>query len=417
MMRKQIKRSLEWLHVLLVLSMLAPLIYIADKQMEPGQIYRLYFAGYLLLLPIIGLMKAEKGCKNFIQFLAVFLCLCMVVKIGAQKLGELVLNESAAVVYWVCMVICTVLIAAGAFATRMYRIRKKEARENQDTTWIEEGFRLDKPAKGYMVIFILIYITGLFRICPQICNLALYSTLAYLLVVISHEYIEALEEYLRLNEGMYQVRNIPYKRICGIGKAFFIGYLLLLFLTVIPAILTADDRKYIDIKAVKFQKEIAPEDIYIQPPMEMMTESMFVETEVEPIIPREVLLALDVLLYGMAVITTVIILGAALWAIRKELARFAKATDEEEDEVESLEPVKEDEKILIGKRTWKRTEEDKVRRLYRKFIRKHRKELPAIYETPTEIEVAAGVADTEEGKAMHERYEQARYGSNFTIER
>lgn len=411
MIRKQIKRSLEWLHVLLVLSMLAPLIYIADKQMEPGQIYRLYFAGYLLLLPIIGLMKAERGCKNFIQFLAVFLCLCMVVKIGAQKMGGLVLNESAAVVYWVCMMICTVLIAAGAFATRMYRIRKKEARENQDTTWIEEGFRLDRPAKGYMVVFVLIYITGLFRICPQICNLALYSTFAYLLVVISHEYIEALEEYLKLNESMYQVRNIPYKRIYGIGKAFFIGYLLFLFLTVIPAILTADDRKYIDIKAVKFQKEIAPEDIYVQPPMEMMTEPMFAEAEAEPIIPREVLLVLDVLLYGMAVITTVIILGAAIWAIRKELARFAKATDEEEDVVESLEPVKEDEKIFIGKRTWKRTEEDKVRRLYRKFIRKHRKELPAIYETPTEIEVAAGVADTEEGKAIHEKYEQARYGN------
>lgn len=137
-------------------------------------------------------------------------------------------------------------------------------------------------------------------------------------------------------------------------KHFFIGYLLFLFLTVIPVILTADDRKYIDIKAVKFQKEIAPEDIYVQPPMEAISEPMFAEEEVEP--------------------------------------------------------IKEDEQIFIGKRTQKRTEEDRVRRLYRKFIRKHRKELPAIYETPTEIELAAGVADTEEGKAMHEKYEQARYG-------
>jgi hypothetical protein len=93
------------------------------------------------------------------------------------------------------------------------------------------------------------------------------------------------------------------------------------------------------------------------------------------------------------------------------LARFAKATEEEEDVVESLDSVEEDEEFFTGKRTWKRTEEDKVRRLYRKFIRKHRKELPAIYETPTEIELAAGVADTEEGKAIHEKYEQARYGN------
>ena len=109
-----------------------------------------------------------------------------------------------------------------------------------------------------------------------------------------------------------------------------------------------------------------------------------------------------------------IILGllflAVIEVIRKELKQFAKASEEEEDVVESLEPVKEDESIFLPKRTWKRTEEDRTRRLYRKFIRKHRKELPAIYETPAEIEMAAGVADTEEGKAMHEKYEQARYG-------
>ena len=410
-MRKHIKRSLEWLHVLLVLSILAPLIYIADKQMDPGQIYRLYFAGYLLLIPIIVLMKAERNCKNFVQFLGIFLCLCFAVYKGAQKLGGLVLNESAAVVYWVCMIICTVLIAAGAYATRMYRVRKSEAIENKDTTWIEEGFRLDKPAKGYSVLFALIYVIGLFRVSPQICNLALYSILAYFLVVITHEYINAIEEYLKLNESMYQVRNIPYKRIFGIGKAFYIGYLALLFLTVIPAFLTADDRKYIDIQTIKFQKELEAGDIYIQPPMEVASELMFAEAEAEPIIPREVILVLDKLLYTIAVIVTVLLLGAVIVAIHNELARFAKATDEEEDVVESLEPVKEDEQILIVKRTWKRTEEDKVRRMYRKFIRKHRKELPAIYETPTEIEMAAGVDKTEEGKAMHEKYEQARYGN------
>ena len=411
MMRRYVKRSLEWLHVLLVLSMLAPLIFIADKQMDPSQIYRIYFAGCLLIIPIVGLMKAERSCKNFIQYLIIFLCICFVVKVGAQKLGAFLLNESAAVVYTVCMMICTVLIAAGAFATRMYKIQKKEAMENQDTTWSEEGFQLDKPSKGYCVPFVLIYVIGLFCTCPQICNLALYSTFAYFLLTIAHEYINNTDEYLKLNKSMYQVRNIPYKRIYGIGKAFFICYLLLLLLTVVPAFLTADNRQYFDIRMTEFQKEIAPEDIYVQPPMDMITEPMLTEMEAEPIIPREVILVLDKLLYAIAVIVTVLLLGAVILAIRKELARFAKATDEEEDVVESLELVKEDEQFFTGKGTWKRTEEDKVRRLYRKFIRKHRKELPAIYETPTEIELAAGVADTEEGKAIHEKYEQARYGN------
>lgn len=415
MARKYIKRSLEWLHVLFLICMLAPLIYIVNRQMDPEQIYRMYFAGYLLIVPVIALMKAERECKNFIQYLAVCLCMCFVVKISAQKLGFFLLNEEAAVVYTVCLVICTVLIAVGAFVTRMYKIRRKEARENQDTTWSADGFLLDKPNKGYSAIFVVVYIVGLFRTCPQICNLALCSTLAYLLVTISHEYINATEEYLKVNENMCQVHNIPYKRIYGIGKLFFLGYLFLLFLTVIPALLTADDREYIEFQTTEYQKEIVSKDleIYVQPPMESMVDPMLEEIEIEPIIPPELLPFLDVLVYIIGVIILALLLFAVIEIIRKELKQFAKATEEEEDIVEALEPVKEDESVFLPKRTWKRTEEDKVRRLYRKFIRKHRKELPAIYETPTEIETAAGVADTEEGKAIHEKYEQARYGNIF----
>ena len=414
MMRKQIKRSLEWLHILFLFSMLAPLIYIVNRQMDLGQIYRMYFAGYVLIVPIIGLLKAARGCKNFIQYLLICVCMFFVVKTGAQKLSLLVLNEKAALVYTVCMVISTVLIAVGAFVTRMYKIRRREARENQDITWSADGFLLDKPNKGLIVLFVVIYIVGLFRTCPQICNLALYSALAYLLVTISHEYIGAMEEYLKMNDNMCQVRNIPYKRIYGIGKLFFLGYLSLLFLTVIPALLTVDDRNYIEIHTTEYQKEMAEEDldIYIQPPMESMVDPMIEEVVTEPIIkiPQAVLFLLDVLVYILGVIILASLLFAVIVIIRNEWKQFAKASDDEEDVVESLEPVKEDEQIFIGKRIQRQTETDRTRRLYRKFIRKHRKELPAIYETPTEIEMAAGVADMEEGKILHEKYEQDRYG-------
>ena len=414
-MRKYMKRSLEYLHVLLLFSMLAPLIYMANRQFELGQVYRMYFAGYLLIVPIIGLMKAERGCKNFIQYLAVCLCMCFIAKIGAQKLGQYVLNEKAALVYMVCTVICTVLIAVAAFVTRMYKIRRREARENQDATWTADGFQLDKPNKGIGAIFVVIYVVGLFRTAPQICNLALYSMLAYLILTISYEYINAMEEYLRLNESMCQVRNIPYKRIYGIGKLFFISYLFLLVLTVIPAFLTADNRDYVEFKNSEYQKKIEAEDldIYVQPPMEAMVDPMLEEIEVEPIIPPELLPFLDAIFYVLGVIILAVLLFAVITIIRNELKQFAKATEEEEDVVEALEPVEEVEQFFTRKRTWKRTEEEGVRRLYRKFIRKHRKELPAIYETPIEIETAAGVADTEEGRYMHEMYEQARYGISF----
>ena len=59
-----------------------------------------------------------------------------------------------------------------------------------------------------------------------------------------------------------------------------------------------------------------------------------------------------------------------------------------------------------------KTTEEQIRREYRRFIRKNRKDRPNLYETPREIEMLAGVADTVEGQDMHERYELARYGHN-----
>ena len=85
--------------------------------------------------------------------------------------------------------------------------------------------------------------------------------------------------------------------------------------------------------------------------------------------------------------------------------------NQEEDKIESLQE-EEAERLPVQKVNDVPKEEMKIRRVYRKFIRKHRKERPAVYETPREIELAAGVADTPEGQKLHEEYELARYGRN-----
>ena len=69
-----------------------------------------------------------------------------------------------------------------------------------------------------------------------------------------------------------------------------------------------------------------------------------------------------------------------------------------------------EENISKGRFTFRKSEGDKVRIQYRRYIKKHRKDRPAPYETPQEIEVAAGVADSVEGKELHYKYEKVRYG-------
>ena len=51
----------------------------------------------------------------------------------------------------------------------------------------------------------------------------------------------------------------------------------------------------------------------------------------------------------------------------------------------------------------------RVRRRYKKEIRRRRKDLPKPQETPHEIESATDLIGTPEGEALHTAYEEARY--------
>lgn len=347
-MRKYINimRSLEYLHVLLLVSMFAPLIYVITRHMETGQIYRMYFASYLLIVPVIGFMKAEKECKNFIQFLLIFTGLFLGVKIGAKQLGLLLLNEKAASVYIVCMLVCTVLIALAAFITRIYKIRRKEARDRKDITWNEDGFRMDKPKSWVIVVFVVIYIIGMFRTCSPICNLALCNLFLYLLVTIAYEYMNALEKYLKLNSNTYQLKNIPYMRICEIGRFYLAGYFALLCLTLMTAMLTVDNRKYIDIQTEKFEVELTAEDIYIQAPLEEAPDPKIVPVEPFIVIPRVVEFLLGVSMYLVAFIIVARGLLVIITAIRRVIVEFANEFEEEEDIIDFSKLFKDDEEIL-----------------------------------------------------------------------
>lgn len=411
MIRKHIKRSLEWLHVFLILSVIVPLIYMGDSRRDPQQLYQVYFTGYILLLPIVGIMSASRRCKKIWKYLLIVVCIYFAVSVGAGKLGAWYLDEIADLIYVGCMKICTLVIAFLAFAMRIYMARRKEAREIRDASWVEAEIRLDKPNKLVSMWFIAVYTYALNMACPQVCNIALFSTLAYLLLAVAYEFIDKTEDYLKINEGGCRVRNIPYKRIYGIGKFFLLIQLCLLLFTIIPAVLTINGREYRDIRTNSFKKkEIVEQTTFFQPYEDIPAFEM-PEPELEEDPRNELLIKiLDTVLYSISTVTMLIILIVGINLLRRELAKFSQSVQEEDDIVESLETPDGEEKIFTKKVIWKRTEEDKVRRTYRKFIRKHRKDRPAVFETPTEIETAAGVADTPEGKELHKQYELARYG-------
>ena len=80
--------------------------------------------------------------------------------------------------------------------------------------------------------------------------------------------------------------------------------------------------------------------------------------------------------------------------------------EELQDTAEDIRKIK----IPTVRRSRRLSEKERIRKEYRKTIRMHRKDRPAIYESPAEIEDKAGIAGTKETLALHTRYELARYG-------
>jgi len=409
MMRTKMKRCLEWIHVLMILSMVTPLIYMGVMQRDPQLLYRIYFSSYILAVPVIGSMVASRKCRRFWVYLCFVVGFFFVAKTGAQIISSSFPDELASNIYRLCMNVIAVLVAVIAYIMRIYRSNRKKAREISDASFVE-SMEVDKPNPKMAILFVAFYLYALNLDCPQVCNLALYSTLIYLLFAVVYEYIKKTEDYLRLNEDACQVRNIPAKRIYGIGKAFLIVLLGLLMLTIFPALLTMNNRSYNDIrKSEPSKKGIIEYEFTTQPMIEIPefdTDMVPVDDELSPM----AVLIVDIFIYGTLIFVVLLCAYALFLGLRKMLRRFEQSSVEEEDIVESLDYMDEGEKIGFLRRTWARTEEDKIRRSYRKFIRKNRKDRPAKFETPTEIETAAGVVDTTEGKELHKMYEFARYG-------
>lgn len=104
-------------------------------------------------------------------------------------------------------------------------------------------------------------------------------------------------------------------------------------------------------------------------------------------------------------------LYAVVMAVRQVFADFRRETDDNGDKVEELEdePVYKEEILSLVRKHTDNSEAARIRRQYKRTIRKHRKELPAPSETPTELEKNAGLSDDEEMTALHGRYEEVRY--------
>lgn len=407
-MRKLIKLSAGWIHSSLILAIIIPLIYALCVEDQSAVGSDLYLKCLIILLPIVMTDLAADRCRNLLSYL--FLCALILVATGtlawvvAGSLHDSVLLWG----YLLLLLAETLFVIINRLTARLQKKTEKEAAMAADPTYRPFYDILKEPSFFVLIYFGAIYFLAVNFNSPSVCNAALFSAILYAVITFLYQYVCETERYLFLNK---RTCSLPSKRIYGIGSGTLAIYLLLLMILVLPSLFTVSHRHYHDLR------ELAS-DIKIEYP-ELTPENHTENTGEDPM---AALLAeygdaapapwwLDLIFYIISVVVFVFLAIVLLKKVYAVFQDFRLENDENGDIVEELQDTTEDiRKIKLRTARRSLSEKERIRKEYRRTIKRHRKDQPAVYESPAEIETNAGIAGTEEGAALHARYELARYG-------
>lgn len=402
-----IKQTSEWLHATLILAIIIPLFCALGTDLKDTVLGPLYFKCLVIAVPIILTDLAEGKCKSLVSYLlAGILIFAATGGLGFIFSGSLRRD----VRFWMYMplLLCeTTFVIMYRLIDRLHKKRAEKSMRGEDPYWHPAYSVLREPAFPALIYFLAVYIFAVNLNSPAVCNAALFSAIVYTPVTFLHQYMSETENYLFLNK---RTCNLPVKRIYGIGIGMLAFFLLLFIIMVLPALFTTSNRHYRDLRS--WYDSIAFNPPEQTPEIDMMSEedpwAALIEEYGEPKpTPYWLILLSDIMEVAILLFFAVLLLKK----IRDTFRDFYGVNDENGDIVEELEEIKEKtDRIMIPTRRRNLTERERIRRDYRKTIRRHRKDRPAVYESPIEIETHAGISDSEEGRELHRHYELARYG-------
>ena len=407
-LRQAIKKSAEWIHASLIIAIIMPLVYSLGAE-QPDIIGRtLYFKCLIIVLPVVATDFAVNKCKGLLSYLIT----CILIFASTAALGWSIagsLHQSQMLGgYMVILMVETMFVITNRMAERMHRRRAKDITAVPDPTWRPSFDSLREPSFAVLIYFLAVYALAVNLNNSAVCNAALFSAVLYTVITVLYQYICETENYLFLNK---RTCNIPSRRIYGIGNGMLAIFMLLFIIVLLPALFTISNRHYRDLRKSTALIEFDFEEIAREYDIEHAAEDpmqALIEQYGEPKPTPEWLITLS---YIMEVAVLLILVAALVKVIYNTFRAFREAADENGDIVEELEETDEAVKIKKPRVSRRRlSERERIRKEYRKFIRRYRKDRPAHYETPTEIEMNAGIAENEECQEIHRHYELARYG-------
>jgi len=408
---KRLSELCEWMHTTLIFALFIPFLYALFSLTAPEGTAFFYLKCLLVAVPVAVTGIAARRTRTLGAYLLICGALLAViyglVTAWPRLMGQRDFMEMSAVCYRTGMLAETVMLVVIRLIDRINRGRYEKKRETDPFALYRENF-LNRPSlrNGY---FIAMYLVGVFFNARLLCDTALFSAVIYLFPALAHSFLETTEQYLMLNK---RTKGVPQKRLYAVSGGMLCLYAAFLLVATLPSFLLTDARRYTDLREWLKDMPTVPadyeNDFTFQPqgtdmgglpqlPMEMVEEAPGLS------------MLWDVLFWGLGIACAFFLIWAIVAAIKRIFQDFRRELDENGDKIEDLEENTGCGHLAAAARK-QDSETIKVRRLYRKAIRKHRKERPAAYETPREIEEKAGLAKDAAMRTLHADYERARYG-------
>lgn len=401
-----VSRSLKiigYAHATLFFALLIPLFYTIIGVSDPAGDGALYAKCLLISLPVILTDWAAKRVK----YLVVYIGICVTLLAAVWGIAAL-FHASGAYVVCYCLGMSAEIFFI-ALKRMQRRLKESPRRKDEDPLAAKEEAFLDTPSLSFLWYFVVIYGLGVCLNGKALCDMAFGSAIVYLFLALIATYFRKTKGYLETNK---RIKGIPTRRLYGVSFSMLLLFLLLLLIGILPSVFLSAHRRYVDIMGWLDGLELTPMEYLneMEPSgadeMEMWEMLHHGEPVSEPSVFVNIL---------FSVIASICILAVAygiLRAIRRVFQDFRNSRDENGDIIEEIQDKGRTDREELLEKGRRRTDSkaDKIKRRYRKMIRMHRKDRPAPYESPAEIEEGAGLQDDEEMRELHRVYEEVRYG-------
>jgi hypothetical protein len=406
---KLLIKLLRYVHAAFMFIMIVPLFYAVGEVSVPDKTLIIFLKCMLVIIPLIITDKAIVSCKSLVSYGLIAVALIFGMYGITGVLPKLIYGRTSLEVYEFCY--CVVLVAE-TFIIGV--IRLSDRLKKVDFLEGKEPSIIDSPKVHYMWYFVVMYLIGILFNSKIMCDISFYVAIAYMFTAMLYGYITGTNYYLMLNN---RIRGIPKKRLYGVSFAMLLIFFMILAVGILPSVFLAGYRHYTDIRTWFDDVETVPYEYESEggfnEPLQQGAEMMiFMDDTGQAGEPSELV---NVFFWIIGCVCILVFVYAVVKTIKQIFKDFRNTLDENGDLIEEIEDdeasYKED-FVRIRKGGEEDSEAWKIRRRYKKTIKKHRKDLPAPYESPVEIEENAGLKEDEEMKSLHGMYEAVRYGKN-----